>query len=101
MAAEEAELEELRQAIVAKSILINMLKTERNAANKQVIASRVALRDSVVELEYDGEYIVQQHDSLYMDGLSSDFERLVSTSPARPVRGASFASVTVDEEDGE
>lgn len=103
MAAEEAELEELRQAIVAKSILIKMLKTERNAAHKQVIASRAALRDSVVELEYDGEYIVQQNDSFYMDGLSSDFERLVSTSPARPVRGTSLAaSVTVDEEeDGE
>ncbi len=81
MAAEEAALDELRQAIVAKSILIMMLKAERNASQKRVTAERVTLRTAVVELDYEGKYVLQQKDSLFIDGLSSDFECLMSTTP--------------------
>ncbi len=81
MAAEEAALDELRQAIVAKSILIKMLKAERNAAQKKVAAGRGTLRTAVVDLDYEGKYVLQQKDSLFIDGLSSDFERLMSTTP--------------------
>lgn len=95
MAAEEAELEELRQAIVAKAVLIEMLKKERNAAQQHVASTHVLLRESVIQAGLDNAH---QHDSesLFMDGLSSDFERLVSTSPVRPARGTSYTAKSIE-----
>lgn len=66
----------------AKILLMSLLRRQRKEAQERVNKERNAFRRSLIEIDHDEHELPQnQNDPMYLDGLSSDFERVMSVEP--------------------